>query len=293
MHTHGKEKFSNEHIKDLEELRPPRTTHRGGMIVISPNGTGQQRLLSFREQIERGRYVLQQMMLLLHVENRLREQATLHHGINSSQRTRQIDEVLALNEQLSEVHNMLSALTALSENRNGLILRGQSPVQSAYRSPTAESDSLSSSSESTVADCENPVPAVNNTNNTRQPPSNPSLPRINNSSLVSGSTERRIPTYEFRDMATSETAPNSSRTPSTQPTQPSSNETEVQQRNSTTRRPYPPPRRINRPNGISTENTNSLNNRNQAPVPMERRGPTTPGQLLRARKRSTQRQNRS
>ncbi len=66
--------------------------------------------------------MLHQMMMLLHLEMQLRQQALVSytHATDPDTRLARLDEVLALNEQLNEVGGILSALLTSPVNRANL-----------------------------------------------------------------------------------------------------------------------------------------------------------------------------
>ncbi len=77
--------------------------------------------------------MLHQMMLLLHLEMQLRQQAlvTYSQARDPGTRIQRLDEVLALNEQLNEVGGILSSLLDIPVNRSG-----PSIISSSTNTPT-------------------------------------------------------------------------------------------------------------------------------------------------------------
>jgi len=84
-----------------------------------------------------GRMMINQMMLLMHLEAQLREQAVAAYSRAEDRdptvRMQRLDDVLALNEQLNEVGSMLSTLLAVPlQGRTPTIAEGGSSAAGIY-----------------------------------------------------------------------------------------------------------------------------------------------------------------
>jgi len=73
---------------------------------------GARRTATIREQLLQGRMMIHQMMLLMHLEMQLRQQAltSYQEAQDPTMRLQRLDDVMALNEQLNEVGGILSTL---------------------------------------------------------------------------------------------------------------------------------------------------------------------------------------
>lgn len=116
MHSHGKAAYSNAEV-DFEKLKPP-PAH---LFVLPPFALSSRsgRVTGIREQLLQGRMMIQQMMLLMHLEMQLRQQALVSYQETNEPaiRMQRLDDVMALNEQLNEVGSILSMLLSTPINR--------------------------------------------------------------------------------------------------------------------------------------------------------------------------------
>ena len=80
--------------------------------LAGPGANRQQRGTLIRHQLQQGRAMIHQMMTLLNLEMQLRHQSLISYqrAAEPTARVQRLDEALALNEQLSEVGTILSAL---------------------------------------------------------------------------------------------------------------------------------------------------------------------------------------
>ena len=109
-----------------------------------------QRFHSLSDSGFQGRAVVHQMMVLLHLEMQLRQQALLSfaNASNPSSRLSRLDEVLALNEQLNEVGGILAGLLGEPLNRNRESVRGSGSRASVITQRTGQPPTVTDSAAS-------------------------------------------------------------------------------------------------------------------------------------------------
>lgn len=113
-HSHGKERYSNEGI-NLEQLKRRRPQPGPGVIILpmlsqSVGGLGP--AMGLRSQLQQGRLMLHQMMMVMQIEMAMRSRALARLSAEQDHHARMqaMDEVVALNEQVDEIGTILGML---------------------------------------------------------------------------------------------------------------------------------------------------------------------------------------